>query len=350
MYKYILIDKNNLIGNVYESSNLEKVMHQLLLIIKSHLQTIVSLNIKVSLESLKFDNYCVAKIKNKKRQNPMIVEVYNYSFKTGFTHNSNVMNISSDLLYTLDEIKETLKLIELPGPNVTPKSFQNEIIPNKVNFDKTNSAMRTINVPKQESNDTFSTNITKKTPEIDNNVEIIANKFNQDSTIVDAPKQFSLTKQKQSKVKPENTKKTKYEADKRAYYMMKEDIKTGKLSMDKMSVLFVEKYPIYEYLEEIGIIDNSDAYLEYDKLYEELYNDDETYESEYQPLDDILKQLDTDDPVIIRKQKGVEQNLIEELEDNIVESKSIGPMTDSIHRFKNDKSEIDIPNDISFDI
>lgn len=316
MYKYILIDKNNLVGPIYESSKLEKVMHQLLTIIESHLRTISSLNIQVNSETLNFDNYKITKVKTKKRHNPIIVDVYNFSIQNGFTSNENAF-VSNDLKYTITQVTNLWKSLNTnskTGNFVSKPVTQQEksIVeskPSAINFDKTNTALRQVYVPPEIPQETFETKIVPIPQEEDKNIEI-----------QEKPKQFSLTKQrtqKPKKQKQENAKKTKYEADKRAYYMMKEDIASNKLSVDKMSVLFVEKYPIFEYLDEIDVIDNEDAYLEYEKLYDELYNDEFAEPDVYQPIDDILKQLDTDDPVIIRKQeqKDKELNLIQDLEE-----------------------------------
>ena len=52
--------------------------------------------------------------------------------------------------------------------------------------------------------------------------------------------------------------KTKLEADKRVYFIIKEQLETGELTENSIPVLFLDKFPIFEYLNENKLIDNND--------------------------------------------------------------------------------------------
>jgi len=72
----------------------------------------------------------------------------------------------------------------------------------------------------------------------------------------------------------EEEKKRIFQSDKRAYFMMKEDIKQGYLKEEKISVLFKQKYPVFKFMEENGDLDSDNEYDIYCSLFDELYKDE----------------------------------------------------------------------------
>jgi hypothetical protein len=52
--------------------------------------------------------------------------------------------------------------------------------------------------------------------------------------------------------------KTKLEADKRVYFIIKEELEAGELTENSIPVLFQDKFPIFEYLNNNKLIDNND--------------------------------------------------------------------------------------------
>jgi len=53
--------------------------------------------------------------------------------------------------------------------------------------------------------------------------------------------------------------KNKLEADKRVYFIIKEQLDSGELTEESIPILFIDKYPIFKYLDENSLIDNSDS-------------------------------------------------------------------------------------------
>jgi hypothetical protein len=53
--------------------------------------------------------------------------------------------------------------------------------------------------------------------------------------------------------------KNKLEADKRVYFIIKEQLESGELTEDSIPILFIDKYPIFKFLDNNNLIDNSDS-------------------------------------------------------------------------------------------
>lgn len=53
--------------------------------------------------------------------------------------------------------------------------------------------------------------------------------------------------------------KNKLEADKRVYFIIKEQLDSGELTEESIPILFIDKYPIFKYLDENRLIDNGDS-------------------------------------------------------------------------------------------
>jgi hypothetical protein len=53
--------------------------------------------------------------------------------------------------------------------------------------------------------------------------------------------------------------KNKLEADKRVYFIIKEQLESGELTEESIPVLFVDKYPIFKHLDEKNLINDSDT-------------------------------------------------------------------------------------------
>jgi len=53
--------------------------------------------------------------------------------------------------------------------------------------------------------------------------------------------------------------KNKLEADKRVYYIIKEQLDSGELTEESIPILFQDKYPIFKYLDDNNLIDDSDS-------------------------------------------------------------------------------------------
>ncbi len=69
----------------------------------------------------------------------------------------------------------------------------------------------------------------------------------------------------------EKENKNMFIANKKAYYLIKQDIEDCKITEAKISVLFKDYYPIYKFMDLKQLLDTDDEYIEYVKIYNELY-------------------------------------------------------------------------------
>lgn len=65
--------------------------------------------------------------------------------------------------------------------------------------------------------------------------------------------------------------KNRFDANKKAYLMMKKNIETGLLKEDKIPILFEKEYPIYKFMDNTNILNTDNAFETFFKLYDELY-------------------------------------------------------------------------------
>lgn len=78
-------------------------------------------------------------------------------------------------------------------------------------------------------------------------------------------------------------KKNVFEANKRAYYMLEQDILDGKTTVDKISELFKEIYPIYKFMDNNNLLETENEFPEFTKIYDALDLDKEDDGGEYEP-------------------------------------------------------------------
>ncbi len=69
----------------------------------------------------------------------------------------------------------------------------------------------------------------------------------------------------------EKENKNMFIANKRSYYLIKQDIEDKKITEAKISILFKDYYPIYKFMDLKQLLDTDDEYIQYVKIYNELY-------------------------------------------------------------------------------
>jgi hypothetical protein len=69
----------------------------------------------------------------------------------------------------------------------------------------------------------------------------------------------------------EDENKNIFKADKKAYYLLKQDIQDKKTTEEKISKLFKDKYPIFKFMDSRNILGTDDEYVQYVSIYNELY-------------------------------------------------------------------------------
>jgi hypothetical protein len=106
-----------------------------------------------------------------------------------------------------------------------------------------------INALEEEAN-----NNDNKLEEIVEICNIKEQKFNEKKIDFDEEKKH-LEKEKEYLYQLKN----KLEADKRVYFIIKEQLESGELTEKSIPVLFLDKYPIFKHLDDNNLIDNSDT-------------------------------------------------------------------------------------------
>jgi len=99
--------------------------------------------------------------------------------------------------------------------------------------------------------------------------------------------------------------KNKLEADKRVYFIIKEQLDSGELTEDSIPILFLDKYPIFKYLDENNFINNNDTisteeinnYLKIAPNYKENSNVENS-----NSFNDLFS---SSDPIYFKKEKNI---------------------------------------------
>jgi hypothetical protein len=123
-----------------------------------------------------------------------------------------------------------------------------------------------------------------------------------------------------------------YEANKRAYYMMTDDIKKGDLLEEKISPLFRDKYPIYRFMDEKGLLDQDDEYETFLRLFNELYPEDEEETSKDDWIPHNYHYLTDEQREKYKNSKLKHKDEIEEFIEKNVEKKTIPPLNEILEQ------------------
>lgn len=110
--------------------------------------------------------------------------------------------------------------------------------------------------------------------EVDEEMEKFAEKFDD----LNDQKRF-LRKEKER----EEEKKRIFESDKSVYAKIKQHIEEGRVDENKIPILFAEKYPIFKFMDNEGLLGKEDDYTIYKKLYTEMVNEPAPERKTYVP-------------------------------------------------------------------
>ena len=97
-------------------------------------------------------------------------------------------------------------------------------------------------------------NNNEKLEEIKEVCDNVEEEFNQKKEEFDEEKK-NFEKEKENVYQLKN----KLEADKRVYFIVKEQLESGELTEDSIPILFLDKYPIFKYLDENNLITDNDT-------------------------------------------------------------------------------------------
>ena len=154
------------------------------------------------------------------------------------------------------------------------------------------------------------------------------------------------------KLEREKEKRNKFDANKYAYKKIKQDILDGKLTEDKISELFINEYPIYKFLDENCIIDKEDEYIIYTQLYDELYNSDKVNQPKNEPyIPHNVHYLSSDEQdkykAVVNNNKDIIDDFIKKNTDN--KNKKYPPLEEILNNLDSDEPELDNIDNINFE-
>jgi len=132
-----------------------------------------------------------------------------------------------------------------------------------------------------------------------------------------------------------------YEANKRAYYMMADEIDKGELSEEKISPLFRDKYPIYRFMDEKGLLDQDDEYETFLRLFNELYPEDEEESSNDDWIPHNYHYLTDEQKEKYKSSKSRHKDEIEEFIEKNVEKKTLPPLSEILKQLGDSDDEVE---------
>jgi hypothetical protein len=339
MTSYYLIDKSKLFSIISTSTNLNDVLHQFLSQIDDALHLFLHSEIQVPLEKLNYDYLYCLEIVPSNKPHPFITNIYKFNIINMHFYDihNNVISLSvphfklicdgikSKLDHLCPQKKQTKqqtstntieptqpRIIRQMGSKITEKSLEpkNIIIQDKDDdsedaedvdlldpemIKKTISALKELKDAEQKELEGLQKNNDENIKKFSDHIDKL-NDIKRD-----------LTKNKEIEIERRN----KFEANKKAFFKIRQDIKEGKFSEDKISELFINEYPIYKFMDQMNMLNKPDDYIVYLSLYNELYeiNTDKKH-SDYVPHN--VNYLSEDDKQKYVKLKEQNKDLIEE--------------------------------------
>lgn len=283
--------------DIYITDNVDMALHEMISIINSRIKVFSDNQYQLvdkCLSDIMIEEYLDAKGKSFR----YVLNKYSFSTKpSDHIICTPVLAVAEVKNYKLQEFLDTpfcidfLKNIKtLLHPTATPKPISN--LHGSSYLGLTGLSNNTMELPKQTNlNSEINTNslIPTATPEtptpeanedVDSKIKKIKEKIEELKNIKSENKNkinnLRLTQDKQSEAlidyssdvnyikkkiclekEKEEEKRNKFNADKRAYLLMKEDITKGELKSEKISPLFKDKYPIFEYLDTTNLLTKS---------------------------------------------------------------------------------------------
>ena len=182
------------------------------------------------------------------------VEVFNNITPIGYYYNKNntiYFNKSSVVLEPfMQEWFQNENISEHKDEQLEvfiPLSTMNDTVINKqLNVEELMLKIKQLEAEENENN--------KKLEEIKEKVDEKIEVFNEKKEEFDKEKR-NYEKEKENW----NQLKNKLEADKRVYFIIKEQLESGELTEDSIPILFQEKYPIFKMMDIENLINNSDT-------------------------------------------------------------------------------------------
>lgn len=272
-YTYRLIDNNKPINVIYSSDKLHFVTHEYMNIIREALSILSEFNITAIPKCIQKENLhiiCEHHIPDKRH--PIILEMIWYNFSTCTIIRDNLDNETNNKIKTLlnnkiSPQKTTTSRPKQNNTNTRRPTVKSTVKPaNKTNSDKglLNSTVTEIDdIIDMKELQTCLDEIKNMKKDIHETKQEI---FDKNDDIND--KKRLLNKEKDR----EYQRKRKFDVNIDVYKNVKIDLENGVL--DKVPVLFEKEYPIFEILEEQGVLDDDNVYEIYTSVYDDVYEEE----------------------------------------------------------------------------
>lgn len=353
-YTYKLVNKNLLLTNVLEDYDHKIIFSNMLSIIDDYLSVLINNNIK--LDNINFDHLlCVECIPNYGPYE-LINRATKFDIKklefVNVDDDTDISDVDDTHWYPINSIKKKLqtkqKIIHNKPTEATPniikpipKITQPIIETPKTNVIEISKVEEpTIVEPQQDPQEILNMiEQLKKLKEDElNSMKVLKEKLEvEEDKIIDKQNVLGDIKRDAFKHKEkEEDNKRVFIADKKAYFMIKMDIYTKKLEESKVSPLFQDKYVIFKYLDERGILNSDDEYVHYVTLYNELYPEPEIIEERYVPHN--LHYLSEEEQKKYEHIKNSNKDMIEEFI-NGKEKLQIEPLEDILRKVDDEDNE-----------
>jgi len=288
-FTYTLINSEVTPSSIYQTTNLELMIHEYLSCINNELAILCKYGIKLDKNRLKFDNlYFIGRelIDDPKKKYDLSYKVYRFNIDTLILSNgldlymanwTGSKDYNKELISTIESRYDTLVnslLEEDVEEDVDERDGIADLItgymPNLSKIDKEGvknrdkDTVRLLGIKDDISKDikTLEASIVKQ--QLVEEVKADLNKV--DENFVQECSNLHSEKKMLKNLKDKEEEKLRvFEADKKVYTMLKKEIKDGMLDENKISPLFVNKFCIFEYLDTNSILNKEcefDVYIE----------------------------------------------------------------------------------------
>jgi len=360
---YYILDTDRHINVLYKSDSYNKTVDLYLLQLCEKLDFLIKQRILI--DNLDMSNLYIANTYGPNSMMLNITEYIKYDF-TSFTLKHH-QDIDTTSIYTKPEsytcnllckkIKDRYQQIIKSSPTKSIVVNENKVINipnNKENnkdninndsvydIDKVKAHMNALERYKLKEEDI----LTKKVDDL--------HKAETDYCEVESELQLKKLNKKLKQEKEENRIRI-FNSDKNiTYKRIKEDIMNGDVKEDDIPPMFIEKYPIFKYMDERNHLDNENAINIYDTIYKTIYgsNNDVESETKYENYESLMDKLDVMEQEADEEEKSKAVNNTETTDinndtENNTDNEDLQESQDDTEKDLDDDIELDDETDIN---
>ena len=332
---FCVLDESKILKEVFKHNNFYVVLHEFLSMIDNELEIMVKYKINVTLDQIKIKNLKIVEyIDILNIKNPIIKKIYEFDIKK-----MKLVNIKNNLEIDVNNVmKEKYTSIKNHVDILTKKHLQKSDIKNtqqtkqQILLNETNELIKNmdndlIKIEKKNTDDEIQEINIKELEQSINKLKLLKDKEEiqlnelkeKNKTEVEKFSEYydKLSDEKRKiryeKEKAEEKRRI-FNSDINVYKKIKHDIEIGRLKEDKIPELFINKYPIFKFMDENNLFDNEDEYMVYLNLYDGLYppkKNDTTAKKTHVPHN--INYLNEEEQTKYKNIKESHKDLIDEL-------------------------------------